>query len=169
MIPSTDSYFMHRALQEARQALDAGEFPVGCVMVFENRVLLSGARQGSSGELANEIEHAEMVVLKKLSQLKRRVDASRISLYTTMEPCLMCYAALILSGIRRIVYAYEDVMGGGTACDLASLPPLYRNSRISVTPRVLRRESLDLFKTFFTNPGTSYWQGSLLASYTLSQ
>jgi tRNA(adenine34) deaminase len=160
---------MRRALDQARGALMAGEFPVGCVMVYEDRVLLSGARQGSSGEMANEIEHAEMVALTKLSRLKSRIDTRRISLYTTMEPCLMCYAALILSGIRRIVYAYEDVMGGGTGCNMASLPPLYRNAKISVTPHVLRPESLALFKAFFASSGTSYWQGSLLARYTLSQ
>ena len=86
-----------------------------------------------------------------------------------MEPCLMCLGALVLSGIGEIVYAYEDVMGGGTRCDLTKLTPLYKNFKFSIVPSVLRNESLQLFKAFFQNPKNAYWRGSLLASYTLSQ
>jgi tRNA(adenine34) deaminase len=81
----------------------------------------------------------------------------------------MCYAALILAGIRRIVWAYEDIMGGGTKCDLSILPPLYAKSRISIVPYVCRQESLEIFKSFFSNPHHQYWRESLLAEYTLKQ
>jgi tRNA(adenine34) deaminase len=96
-------------------------------------------------------------------------DKKKIVLFTTMEPCLMCLGALILSGISEIVYAYEDVMGGGIHCDLTKLPPLYTNNSISIVPHILRQQSLELFKAFFQNPKNSYWQGSLLAEYTLGQ
>jgi tRNA(adenine34) deaminase len=82
---------------------------------------------------------------------------------------MMCLGAMILSGISEIVYAYEDIMGGGTNCDLTKLTPLYKDCRISIVPNVLRQESLELFKAFFKNPKNSYWRGSLLAGYTLSQ
>jgi tRNA(adenine34) deaminase len=81
----------------------------------------------------------------------------------------MCLGALILGGIDQIVYAYEDIMGGGTSCDLAKLPSLYKNQKISIIPHILRKESLELFKSFFQNPKHYYWRGSLLARYTLSQ
>lgn len=81
----------------------------------------------------------------------------------------MCYSALILAGIGEIVFAYEDVMGGGTGCDLAQLRPLYRNSRIEVLQGVLREKSLQLFKTYFSDPTNRYWKGSMLAQYTLNQ
>jgi tRNA(adenine34) deaminase len=81
----------------------------------------------------------------------------------------MCLGALILSGIGQVVYAYEDVMGGGTKCDLSKLTPLYRDHKISIVPNILRRQSLELFKAFFRNPENRYWQGSLLAQYTLNQ
>ena len=86
-----------------------------------------------------------------------------------MEPCLMCYSALILAGIGTIVYAYEDVMGGGTGCDLAKLTPLYQSSPIRVVPNVLRSESLKMFKSYFSDPANNYWKQSLLAKYTLRQ
>ena len=81
----------------------------------------------------------------------------------------MCYAALILAGIGKIVYAYEDVMGGGSACELSRLKPLYKNSPITVVADVMRTESLQLFQAYFSNPANSYWKNSLLAEYTLAQ
>ncbi|MBU1181693.1 MAG: nucleoside deaminase, partial [Proteobacteria bacterium] len=87
----------------------------------------------------------------------------------TMEPCLMCFGAILLSGIGKIVYAYEDVMGGGTGCGIDSLSPLYKNSPVKIIPGILRKESLEIFKAYFSNPSNSYCKGSLLADYTLSQ
>jgi tRNA(adenine34) deaminase len=81
----------------------------------------------------------------------------------------MCFSTLILNGIRKIVYAYEDVMGGGTNLPLVALNPLYAAMKIEVVPAVLRQESLALFQQFFSNPDNPYWKGSLLATYTLDQ
>lgn len=162
-------YFMKKALNQAINALSAGEFPVGCVVVHEDRILTTGARKGTAGNIPNEIDHAEMIALKRLADLDINRDNKRIVLFTTLEPCLMCLGALILSGISEIVYAYEDVMGGGLSCDLKNLMPLYKNSRISFVPNILRKESLELFQAFFNNAENSYWQGSLLADYTRKQ
>ena len=161
-------HFMVKALDQAKKALAAGEFPVGCVMVNQDKILATGSRKGTAGDFPNEIDHAEMIALKHLIDLKVNMDKNRIVLFTTLEPCLMCLGALMLSGISEIVYAYEDVMGGGTRCDLTKLPTLYKNHRISIVPNILRKESLQLFKAFFENPENSYWRGSLLARYTLS-
>ena len=79
----------------------------------------------------------------------------------------MCYATMLLSGIRRFVWAYEDVMGGGTSLDLQDLSPLYAEMNVELVPGVLRSKSLGLFGCFFEN--FSYWQDSQLADYTLEQ
>ena len=81
----------------------------------------------------------------------------------------MCYVTLLLNGIRTIVYAYEDIMGGGTRLDLNTLAPLYQEMSTAITPHVLRRESLELFKAFFADQDNTYWQDSPLARYTLEQ
>jgi tRNA(adenine34) deaminase len=162
-------HFMGKALEQARKALSAGEFPVGCIIVYQDTILATGSRKGTSGNFPNEIDHAEIIALKQLIDLKVNTDKDRVFLFTTLEPCMMCLGAMILSGISEIVYAYEDIMGGGTNCDLTKLPPLYKNCRISIVPNILRKESLELFKSFFKNPKNSYWRGSLLAGYTLSQ
>ena len=164
-----DEQFMRQALHEAQQALDAGEFPVGCVLVRENKIIQSGRRQNSEGGASNEIDHAEMVTLRSLLAEQPGIDCRDITVYSTMEPCLMCYSTLLLSGVRRFVWAYEDVMGGGTNLPLDQLAPLYQDMRIEVelVPNVLRKESLTLFARFFK--GYSYHQDSLLAEYTLAQ
>jgi len=161
--------FMQEALLEGRQALDAGEFPVGCVMVHEGRIVSKGRRINSKAPDDNELDHAEIMALRELFAQHPEIKRSAITVYSTMEPCLMCYVTLLLNGIRRIVYAYEDIMGGGTSLDLTPLAPLYREMRVSITPHVLRRESLELFRAFFANQDNTYWQDSPLAEYTLAQ
>lgn len=168
-----DQYFMTKALEQAAQALAAGEFPVGCVLVYRDEILATGARQGTVGESCNETDHAEIVALRRLNQRltanENQLDRGRITAFSTMEPCLMCYGALIISGIGRIVYAYEDVMGGGTGCDLSHLNPLYKNSPVKVVPGVLRTASLKMLQTYFADPANHYLKQSLLAEYTLKQ
>jgi tRNA(adenine34) deaminase len=167
----SDEQFMYQALAQAQMALGKGEFPVGCIIVAGQAVVASGARSGTAGAVANETDHAEMVALRQLSESRSHMppDASELTLFSTLEPCLMCFGAILLSGITRIVYAYEDVMGGGTSCDLTRLPPLYRDRVPQIVPHILRSESLKLLKSFFADPRNPYWRGSLLADYTLDQ
>ena len=106
-----------------------------------------------------------MVALKRLSKLETRIPVEKITLFSTLEPCLMCYGAIILSGIKTIVFALEDVMGGGTNCDLSKLNPLYQKAGIAIVPNILRAESAKLLKAYFQNPENTYWKGSLLAHY----
>lgn len=164
-----EEYFMKIALEQAEQALAEGEFPVGCIIASSDRVLASGYRSGTAGDFLNEIDHAEIKVLKHLAEWNDKIDKKDLTLFCTMEPCLMCLGAILLSGIRKIVYSYEDVMGGGTGCDLSLLSPLYREGKVSIVSNVLREQSLKLFKAYFSNPANTYWKGSLLARYTLEQ
>jgi tRNA(adenine34) deaminase len=161
-------YFMLLALVEAEHALDAGEFPVGCVIADRDRVVATGRRINSTGS-PNEMDHAEIIALRALPADGSEMNRGRLTVYSTMEPCLMCFSTLILNGIRTIVYAYEDVMGGGTNVPLRALNPLYAAMEITVIPSVLRGKSLELFITFFQRPDNRYWRDSLLASYTLAQ
>jgi tRNA(adenine34) deaminase len=164
-----DEYFMNKALKQARMALAAGEFPVGCVMVGDRDILATGAREGTAGPGQNEVDHAEIVALRNLSRLDRKVNMQAVSAFSTLEPCLMCFGALVISGIGRIVFAYEDAMGGGTRCDCTHLPPLYQESQIEIKSGVLRKNSLELLKTYFSQKQNTYLMDSYLATYTLDQ
>ena len=160
---------MQEALQQAKKALTGGEFPVGCVMVYEGEVISRGRRINSRGPNENELDHAEIVALRKLFEQHPEIDRNKITVYSTMEPCLMCYVTLLLNGIRKIVYGYEDIMGGGTNLDLQTLKPLYREMSVEINPHILRRESLELFDAFFADQDNTYWKDSPLARYTVAQ
>ena len=162
---------MSLALNEAGAAYDRGEFPVGCVVVQDGRVVAAGSRKGTAPGVkrASELDHAEMRALRCLEEEIDDFSPSRAVLYCTMEPCLMCFAAIVLAGIKTVVYAYEDVMGGGTSCDFSVMPPLYSRSGMTVVPGVCRSDSLDLFVKFFQKKDNEYWRNSLLEAYTFEQ
>ena len=160
---------MRAALEQARAALSAGEFPVGCVIVYGEEIEAGGRRHNSDMNTGHELDHAEITALRKFMDRRERIDLEKVTVYSTMEPCLMCFSTLLVNGITRFVYGYEDVMGGGTNLPLKMLSPLYSSLEISVTANILRRESLQLFKTFFSSPGCDYLSGTLLAEYTLRQ
>jgi tRNA(adenine34) deaminase len=169
--------WMREALSLAASALQKGEFPVGCVLVSGDEVVARGSRLNSLGQGQNELDHAEMVALRQW------VDAGKpgkdLVCYSTLEPCLMCTGALIISGIKTIVFAYEDVMGG--ACGIRFDRPfslcaqkgfegcLYHDPDLIVIPSVLRKESIRLFKSFFSSPSNRYLKGTPLENYTLNK
>lgn len=161
--------FMQQALMDARLALHNNEFPVGCVITFQERIIARGQRIKSIGDGIVELDHAEIMALRNLQMSGQVADMRLTTIYSTMEPCLMCYATILLNGLGRIVYAYEDIMGGSTSLSLEKLAPLYQTMKVEIVPHVLRAESLSLMKLFFKNPQNSYWQDSLLARYTLEQ
>ena len=159
--------FMNLALSEAKKALGDGEFPVGCVFVLDGEVVAKSRRKNSSGPQANELDHAEITALRTIQRIEPMPDLSEITVYSTMEPCLMCFSAMLLSGIRNYVWAFEDVMGGGTNLPLELLNPFYSGMKVKLIGNVQRTESLRLFQNFFRKH--TYRQDSLLARYTLKQ
>ena len=164
---SEHEQLMDLALEEARAALAAGEFPVGCVMVLDGQVVAKGRRQNSLEGCRNEIDHAEILTLRQLLAERPELDLTTVTVYSTLEPCLMCYSTMLLSGIRSFVWAYEDVMGGGANLPLYMLNTLYAQMKVTLIDRIRRQESLYLFQQFFQSG--SYWQDSLLARYTMAQ
>lgn len=158
---------MTEALKEARLALLEGDFPVGCILVAGESIVGRGHRKNSGAGSRNEIDHAEVVTLRQFIRYHPDMDCSRLTVYSTMEPCLMCFATMLLSGIRTFVWAYEDIMGGGTSLPLHQLSPLYAGMDVDLVPEVLRSQSLQLFQEFFRK--YAYWEDSLLSEYTLAQ
>jgi tRNA(adenine34) deaminase len=163
----SDEIFMQAALDEAARALEQHEFPVGCVLVAGSQIVASGGRRNSSGN-PSELDHAEIVALRAYRE-KTLVSDLPVTAYSTMEPCLMCYATLLLSGIRRFVYAFEDPMGGGTSLPLGELRPLYQEMEVEIIGGVLRAEAMALFKAYYAKPENSYLRGTLLANHIMGQ
>jgi len=160
--------YMEMALQQARKALAMGDFPVGCVLEYQDEIVATGRRCNSFGKV-NEMDHAEMVALRALLDCERGIDIGKVTVYSTMEPCLMCFSTLLVNGVLKFVYSYEDAMGGGTNLPLKGLSPLYCDLSVEMSRGILREKGLGLFKEFFSNPNNVYLKNSLLASYTLNQ
>ncbi len=160
--------FMKKAVEQAAEALSKGEFPVGCVIVMDDKVVSEGRRCNSSGN-SNEMDHAEILALRNILSAKVDVDLSKVTVYSTMEPCLMCFSTLIVNGVTKFVYGYEDAMGGGTNLPIKQLAPLYKDLSLEITAGVMRQECLQQFKTFFSKPDNAYLSDSYLAEYTLKQ
>lgn len=159
---------MKLALEEAQKAFAAGQFPVGCVLVVGDEVMATGGRENSDIPFS-ELDHAEIVALRNLQSKYPEIDLEQVVIYSTLEPCLMCYSTLLVNMVSTIVYGFEDVMGGGTNLPINQLAPLYKGREIKVVKNVLRDECLYLFQQFFKNPLNTYLQNTLLAQYTLEQ
>ncbi len=114
------------ALQQARSALSVGYFSVGCVLEYRDEIIATGKRCNSFGRV-NEIDHAEIVALRTVLDSERRINFGEVTLYSTMEPCLMCFSTLLVNGVRKIVYSYEDAMVEERTCPCRFVPSLFQS------------------------------------------
>ncbi len=142
-----DSYWMGAALREAGKAADKGEAPIGAVIVRDGKIIGRGhnLREGKNDPTA----HAEMIAIRKAA---KKTDAWRLTgatIYVTLEPCLMCMGAIILSRLDRVVYGCGDPKGGaaGSLYDLSSDVRL--NHRVALTKGVREDECSGILSGFF--------------------
>ena len=99
-------FFMHEALKEAKLALDAGEIPIGAVIVHNGAIV--GRGRARHRERQSEIAHAEMNALLECEQYCHAFANDDGVLYTTVEPCVMCLGAAVMSDLNHIVFALPD-------------------------------------------------------------
>ncbi len=106
----SDEYYMKQAYQEAQQALEADEIPIGAVVVCNNKIL---ARAHNQTETLNDVTaHAEMLAITAAANALGAKYLDECTLYVTLEPCPMCAGAIALSGISRLVFAALDEQYG---------------------------------------------------------
>lgn len=143
----TDSDFMHAALAEARRTAAAGEVPVGAVLVQGERIVAVGANRPITA--CDPTAHAEIEALRAAAKSLNSYRLSDTVLYVTLEPCLMCAAAMVHARVRRVVFGAWDPRAGaaGSMLDAFSLPGL--NHRVDVFGGVLQAECAALLKEFF--------------------
>ena len=106
----THDYFMREALKEAKVAFDAGEVPVGAVVVAGNRII---AKAHNQTELLNDATaHAEMLALTSAANYLGSKYLNECTLYVTLEPCVMCAGALNWTQLQKLVFGAEDSQRG---------------------------------------------------------
>lgn len=141
------TFFMRQALREAQAAFDEEEVPVGAVVVKENVVVGRGHNQ--TERLGDPTAHAEILALGAASEhfeSWRLIDAT---LYSTIEPCVMCAGASVMARVRRIVYGAPDPKFGGCVSIFHIPTDLRLNHRVEVINGVLADDAAELMRQFF--------------------
>jgi tRNA(adenine34) deaminase len=142
-----DERFMFEALKEAWVAFDAGEVPVGAVVVHEGQIIGRGSNQVEL--LQDATAHAEMLAIGAAAQALGGWRLEGCTLFSTLEPCCMCAGAIFLSRPIRVVWGAPDLRLGanGSYVDLFALPhPMHE---FSVTSKVLSDWCARPLQTFF--------------------
>lgn len=138
-----DDYFMRLALQEAQKAADAGEVPVGAVIVSGDQVL---ARCHNSVELLQDVTaHAEILAITAAAQFLGSKYLPDCTIYVSLEPCVMCAGALRWAQIGRILYATPDDKAGFMRYGKELIHP-----RTILEMGIMMEESSSLLKSFFS-------------------
>ena len=141
-----DVAFMKIALAEAQKAADAGEPPIGAVLVCGGTVLV--AAHNHREREYDVTSHAEIEVLRAAGKLRKDWRMSDCTLYVTLEPCPMCAGAILAARVGRVVYAAKDPVAGamGSVIDLPRYP---LGAHPTVEGGVMEQASRDLLQSFF--------------------
>lgn len=140
----TDEQYMQQALKEAQKAFDAGEVPVGAIIVMNDRII---ARAHNQVELLNDsTAHAEILALTTAYNFLGSKYLPDATLYVTLEPCLMCCGALYWSKVGKIVYGASDEKNGYSRCTGANNP---FHPKTELTGGILQEDCARLMKDFF--------------------
>jgi tRNA(adenine34) deaminase len=145
--PANDQFFMREALRLAHKAAEAGEVPVGAVVVRADKII---ARAYNQVELLKDATaHAEMLVLTQAEEAVGDWRLIECDLYVTKEPCAMCAGALVHTRVRRVIFGCTDPVAGaaGSLMNLLQMPGF--NHRCDIASGVLQGECAAILQDFF--------------------
>ena len=142
----TDEYFMKEALKQAKLAYDAGEVPVGAVVVWDNKIIARGYNQVE--QLKDSTAHAEIIALTAAFNTLGSKYLPEGTLYVTVEPCLMCTGAMYWAKVRRVVYGAEDVKNGYRKTVAGNWP---FHPKTELSNGVMAGECAQLMRDFFAS------------------
>ncbi len=140
---------MEEALRCAQRALEAGEVPVGAVVVREGRIVGRGWNRNISE--SDPAAHAEVIALREAGAAVGNHRLEDCELFVTIEPCAMCAGAIVHARIRRLVYGADDPKAGAVRSVMQVLNHPQSNRKVEVRGGVLAGRSAEVLQTFFKN------------------
>jgi tRNA(adenine34) deaminase len=143
----TDQEAMQAALAEARLAAEAGEVPIGAVVVREGRII--GRGQNSLLRNLDPTAHAEIVAMRDAARAIGNYRLVGCTLYVTLEPCAMCAGAMIHARLDRLVYAAADPKAGACGSVLSVLNHPQLNHQMQVEKGIAAEEAGEMLRGFF--------------------
>lgn len=145
--PATDERFMREALLLAQQAGEAGEVPVGAVLVLGGEIIGSGFNQPI--RTCDATAHAEIMAIRSASQIQKNYRLPETSLYVTIEPCTMCLGAMVHARIGRLVFGATEPKAGAVVSQTSLVNADYFNHRLQIKQGILAEECSSLIQGFF--------------------
>ena len=143
----SDELWMEEALRSAQRALEAGEVPVGAVVVWDNMIVGRGWNRNLSD--SDPAAHAEVLALRDAGARLGNHRLENCELFVTIEPCAMCAGALVHARIKRLVYGADDPKAGAVHSVMAVVNHPQLNHRMQVRGGVLAGKSAELLQAFF--------------------
>ncbi|MEO0185209.1 MAG: tRNA adenosine(34) deaminase TadA [candidate division WOR-3 bacterium] len=146
---NNDELFMAEALKEAQKAFEEDEVPIGAVAVYKNQII--GRGHNRTEALQDPTAHAEILAITAAANSLHSWRLNDVTIYTTIEPCIMCAGALVLARVKKIVFGARDEKFGGCGSVFNVVNEKRLNHRIEIVEDVMKEESLSLMRTFFDN------------------
>jgi tRNA(adenine34) deaminase len=146
-LSNSDELWMEEALREAQRALEAGEVPIGAVVVLEHRIVGRGSNRNITD--SDPTAHAEIVALREAGALIGNHRLEDCELFATIEPCPMCAGAMVHARLKRLVYGADDPKAGAVHSVMEVLNHPKLNHRVEVGAGVLSGRSAELLQQFF--------------------
>jgi tRNA(adenine34) deaminase len=143
----SDLEAMRSALSEARKAAEAGEVPIGAVIIHDGAIIAHG--QNSVIRASDPTAHAEIVAMRHAAAMLGNYRLNGCALYVTLEPCAMCAGAMIHARIDRLIYATADPKAGACGSVLAVLNHPQLNHQMQVEKGILAEQCGELLRVFF--------------------
>lgn len=139
--------YMKEALKQARKAYKLGEVPIGCVIVYEDKIIARGYNRRKTDK--NTLSHAELQAIKKASRVMGDWRLEDCDMYVTLEPCQMCSGAIVQSRMTRVVVGCMNPKAGCAGSILNLLQMEEFNHQVELTTGVLEEECSGMMKEFF--------------------
>jgi tRNA(adenine34) deaminase len=146
---SSCELWMEEALRCAQRGLEAGEVPVGAVVVCNGQIVGRGWNRNITD--SDPTAHAEIVALREAGAAIGNHRLGECELFVTIEPCVMCAGAMVHARIRRLVYGADDPKAGAVRSVMQVLSHPQMNHKVEVRGGVLAGRSAELLQTFFKN------------------
>ncbi len=145
---TSDEKYIKKCITLAKKAGERGDVPVGCVIVYDDKVIASSSNRREKDY--DPTAHAEILALRKAGEKLGRKNLSGCTLFVTLEPCVMCAGAIVNSRIDRVVFGAFDKRFGCAGSVMNLVEENCFNHRAKVTGGVLERECAELLTDFFT-------------------
>lgn len=142
-----DKRFMRQALNLAKKAEAKGDVPIGCVIVYDGKVIARGYNRRNADKTT--LAHAEILAIKKASKVIGDWRLEDCTMYVTLEPCQMCAGAIVQARIPRVVIGCMNPKAGCAGSIINLLDMKQFNHQVNVTRGVLEAECSTLMKEFF--------------------